>query len=76
MSTKEEEIYRFQLILNYLNKEERHGKLLFIHKELNLTSDFEETVTKTLRNVLVMKKIKSENDQPGEIERTSGFVQK
>ena len=62
LSSKEEEIYRFQLILNYLNKEGRHGKLMFIHNELNLTSDFKDTVTNTLRNVLMTKRVRTNND--------------
>ena len=74
LSSKEEEIYRFQLILNYLNKEGRHGKLMFIHNELNLTSDFKETVTQTLRNALMTKRVKTVHDHVYIEDRETAFA--
>ena len=58
LTSKEEQIYKFQLILNYLSKKDARDKLAFINNELNLTSDFGRTVTETLRNVLTQRQVK------------------
>ena len=74
LSDKEEEIYEFQIILNYLSKNGEEKKLKYLQDQLGLTSSYERTVKEILRKSL---QTRPANDKSSEEKvRRSVFLKK
>ena len=63
-SAKEKEIYKFQLILNYLNHTDNESKIRFILSQFNLMNDYQKFVEEKLLTTLRSKiEIRNQKDK-------------